>query len=69
MLHFCHTFQMIRLVMEMYSRQLSTTKNQMSFTIRPEFEFQAHQCMIWDSLLTLEKSQHSQPETGNTDGV
>ena len=31
MLHFCHTFQIIRLVLGIHNRQLSTAKNPMSF--------------------------------------
>lgn len=41
MLHFCHTFQIIRLVLGIHNRQLSTAKNPMSFATRLECEFQA----------------------------
>lgn len=41
MLYFCHTFQIIRLVLGIHNRQLSTAKNPMSFATRLECEFQA----------------------------
>ena len=42
MLHFCHTFQIIRLVFRIHNRQLSIAKNPVSFATRLECEFQAY---------------------------